>query len=197
MKKMSPFTKVLFALVLVALLSVVITDFVLADTLELQSRIVDGKYLPTVDAFVSRPIVGALGWSGFFLTCGGWGEGYVGPTYSPAKWVTVSGSLGVETDPQQTRVATSVWIGHGPTSILYIYEDGGSGPWTKLVAAVNPIVSVGRYQIGAGVHGQRLLGYGPQLTLRKGEKGKLNLWFSNLMQDGSKPTQILGIKLDF
>ncbi|MFA6198112.1 MAG: hypothetical protein WC734_03090 [Patescibacteria group bacterium] len=196
MKKVSLFTRSLIALGVFAVLTVAVTDYVLADNIELQSRVVEGKYLPTVDCFVSRPIIGTLGWSGFFLTCGGWGEAYVGPTYSPASWLTLSGSLGVETDPQQTRVATSIWAGNDAGSIIFIYEDGGSGPWTKLVAT-HSVVSIGGYNLGAGVHGQRFLGYGPQITIKKGEKGKLGLWASNLMLDGAKPTQVIGIKLDY
>lgn len=83
-----------------------------------------------------------FGWSAFFLTGQGWSEGYAGPTWSPARWVTVSASIGLQSADSGSnpiRYASDVWIGNVLGSVYAVYERGAkaSDNWWKVKPLVN------------------------------------------------------------
>jgi len=85
-----------------------------------------------------------IGWSAFFLASEGWSEGYAGPTWSPAKWMTVSASIGLQSagsGSNPIRYASDVWVGNSLGSVYAVYERGAeaSDNWWK----VKPMVNIG------------------------------------------------------
>lgn len=132
--------------------------------IELQNVITsDGLYDPTIDAlFGERFNGGSIGWSAFLLTCQGWSEALVGPTWSPRPWMELWGGVGVETDDNPTRYSGSLWLGNqsGTRSLIFIREEGGSGHWNKGVAQFSVPVSA----MSFGVHYQTPYGVGPHTS---------------------------------
>lgn len=85
---------------------------------------------------------GPFGWSAFFLTSQYWSEGYAGPTWSPAKWATLSASVGLQSAAKGAnpiRYAGSLWLGNQFGSVFSVYERGAeaSNDWWKVKAFAN------------------------------------------------------------
>jgi hypothetical protein len=160
---------------------------------EFQEQVCDGRMTPQMSAYVSQPITGNFGWSAFLLSSTGWSEGYVGPTYSPCKFAQISTSVGIESHPQQTRFAASLWVGRGPYSGVLINEQGGSGSWTKIVAKKTVMATTPVGQVTVGLHHQSFLGIGPTIELAP---KAFVVWASVLVEDG-KTTVVQAIMLKF
>jgi hypothetical protein len=190
-KKMS-FARVLVALVLVSVMTVLVMDYACAGNVEFQEKVSAGEVAPQMSAYIEQPIVSTIGWSAFLLSSEGWSEGYVGPTYSPFSWVSVGASVGIESHPKQTRFGSSIWMGHGRFSTLVCHEEGGSGLWTKVIVKATAYESPSG-SIVVGLHHQSFVGTGP--TIEMGPK-KVTGWASFLTLDG-KSTTVLGLKLNF
>ena len=65
-------------------------------------------------------------------------------TFSPNANCQVGLGLGVESGQSSARWGGFAWAGQGKTSILYLFEGGGSGAWYKLKAGyqVSPRASM-------------------------------------------------------
>lgn len=162
---------ILRLLVLVLLASPVVAEAQqVSGFVESWNTVRDGNVTPQVDVYATGPLKGKVGWSIFTLTSEKWSEGYGGLTLAPAKWMTVSASLGIETADNPIRAASSVWVGSGKWAGLVIAEKGGGGYWYRYL---------GTYQaakhLTVGVHSTRPLGVGPYAELRF---GRVSLWGS-------------------
>ncbi|MBI3956756.1 MAG: hypothetical protein HY340_02095 [Candidatus Kerfeldbacteria bacterium] len=156
----------------------------------------DGEYDPTVDALIGERFNGgSIGWSAFLLTCQGWSEAVVGPTWAPASWLELWSGVGVETDDDPFRFAGSVWMGDAANSrsLLFVREEGGSGHWNKGIAKVR-IGETATTALGLGVHYQTPYGIGPHLSF-EGDLGQI--WASPLYDADEGPTVILGLVRSF
>jgi hypothetical protein len=123
----------------------------------------------------------------FAQTGASWRQVYVGPTYSPASWMQVGAAYGIERDTNPGRFGSFAWFGKGPVSLLALYEDGGSGPWHKVVANY----AIGKAGIGA-MH-QAFLGVGPRVELRF---GKYTAWGA-VLKNGAKKNQTFAVNYNF
>lgn len=108
--------------------------------------------------------------SSFFLVTNGWGEGYVGPTYSLGTSFSLNLSAGVEQGPNglTPRYATSLWMMSGNLSFLGILEvdnavlskESNAGLWYDLNL---------NYQakdwLSVGLKDRRPVGLGPVIQL--------------------------------
>lgn len=141
---------------------------------------------PQIDVYVHGPLQGKIGWSAWTLTTKSWSEAYAGLTYSPAKWVEVSASLGLESANNPIRGAGSVWVGQEAWSLLSIHEYGGSGYWYRYL---------GTYQmtktLAVGVNSTRLLGTGPYAEVKV---GKVALWGTYAIGDNRG---VAGVRFNF
>jgi len=128
-------------------------------SVELDNKIVASSIVSrNINLFTSHKINEFVGVTAFSLTSKNWSEVYAGPEFYLAKWLNVGAKIGLETAPKSWRVASSVWAGKGPASILAIYENGGSGYWYNISATcqINKWLKV-------GILSKRFLGTGPQL----------------------------------
>ena len=123
---------------------------------------------PQLNVYARGPLKGGLDWSAWTLTSKGWSEALVGLTYTPVKWIEVSGSLGIETADDPLRQGASVWLGKGRWALLSIHENGGSGYWYRYL---------GKFQatetIAVGIESRRFFGTGPYAEKKF---GKVALW---------------------
>ncbi len=141
---------------------------------------------PQMDVYVHGPLKGKFGWSMYTQTSEFWGQIYAGPTFAPAKWIEVSGSVGLEHDDQPFRYAGSVWLGAGRWSLLSIGEDGGSGHWHKNLGTFRATST-----IAIGVLNQAFFGTGPYAEKKV---GRFTLWGSYAISD---ERGLLSAKLNF
>lgn len=86
-----------------------------------------------------------VGYFAYALESKCWNEAYAGFTYSPTTWSQIALGYGQEQMPDPTRFGGWIWLGKGKVSCLYLFEDGGSGPWHKTVIQyqATPVVSLG------------------------------------------------------
>lgn len=190
---------VLFALILTVVLTVAVTDYVLAGDgygyVEYQSSIANGRLEHTIDASINKPSTTHFGWSAFLLSCGGWSEAYVGPTYSPTAWMQVGTAFGIESHPQQSRVGSFVYFGQEghPLTFVLINEQGGSGSWTKSVGSYN-LASQPDEKFCLGGHYQTFYGFGPHAEF--GAK-PMTLWITYFPKADAGTSAIAGVQLAF
>src|SRR3989344_3065179 len=111
---------------------------------------------PQLNVYVHGPLKGNLGWSLWTLTSEPYSEAYAGLTFAPAKWIEVSGSLGLESADNPLRAGGSVWLGKGRWSLLSIHEQGGSGYWYRYLGTFQATNTV-----TIGVNSIRPIGTGP------------------------------------
>lgn len=116
----------------------------LANAATLEDKITfGGKTSHKLSIFESKSFgESAFGWSAYFLTGQYWSEGYVGPTWTPAPWVSLSASVGVQSaksGENPTRYASSAWVGNKFGSLYAVYERGAeaSNNWWKAKAFAN------------------------------------------------------------
>lgn len=132
-----------------------------------------------------------FGWSAYFLAGQCWSEGYAGPTWTPALWISLSASVGVQSTDSGSnpvRFAGSVWIGNSFGSIISVYERGAkaSDEWWKVI----PTVNLG-HGIRAGAILEKDLDVAPLVEVDILKTG-LAIWGA-YYQDGSQ----IGIRYNF
>ena len=147
---------------------------------------------PQLNGYVQGSFNEKVGWSSFGILSNGWGQLYGGPTYSPKKWITFSGSVGFEaTDRVGWRTAESVWIGKGKFSLLAIQEQGAvTGHWHKNVFAWQATKVV-----GAGVWNEFGKGTGPFVQLNISHH--FDVYIAPLVNTDGKTHLILGAHKNF
>lgn len=104
----------------------------------------------TFIGYVDGQVKSSLGWSAYFQTNQYWSEAYVGPTWSPKAWLSLSASIGVQTinSGSPVRYASSLWMGNKVGSVIAFYERGATSKdiWWKVKPLLNIKSSV---KIGA------------------------------------------------
>jgi len=130
-----------------------------------------------------------LGWSAYFLTGQYWSEGYAGPTWSPAPWICLSASIGLQSvESNPIRYASDLWIGNALGSVYAVYERGAkaSDNWWK----VRPLLNIGHgIKIGAFV--EKDLDVAPVIEVSVPKTG-LAIWGAYY-----KEASQLGLKYNF
>jgi len=116
---------------------------------------------PQINFFVTGHFTTKWGWSAWSANSHPWSEAYVGPTFTPAKWISFSTAFGLETYNHPLRTGNSVWIGSKRWNLLSIQEYGGSGYWHKDTGtyALNSRFSIGAFS-------QRHVGTGPYTEMK-------------------------------
>lgn len=97
------------------------------------------------DVYMTRSLTGRLGAFGCLVVSDDWSEAYVGPTYSFTPNFGIELGAGVESDQESVRWGGDIWACQGKTSVVYLFEAGGSGPWHKLkvLYSVTPRLTAG------------------------------------------------------
>ena len=150
--------------------------------LESQNLGRSGKITPAINIYANGSFSNSIGWFGWSSTSRGWSEGYVGPTFSPASWLSLSASLGVETADRPTRYSCWLWAGDKHLSFFLIQEDGGSGYWYRCVAKYIPTKSV-----SIGLMSERFTGIGPYMDVTI---LPLTIWGSMMWENGERNSYV-------
>ena len=132
---------------------------------------------------------GTIGWSAYFLAGQYWSEGYVGPTWSPAPWICLSASIGLQSaESNPIRYASDVWIGNALGSAYAVYERGAkaSDNWWK----VKPLLNIG-HDIKVGAILEKDKDVAPTAEIGLAKSG-LSVWGA-YYKEGSQ----LGLKYSF
>jgi hypothetical protein len=120
----------------------------------------------------------------------GYGQAYAGITYSPKTFVQLALGAGLEQDARPARVGSYVWLGKGKSSVLGVFEDGGSGFFYKVEANYQ---AVSRF--GVGILSDRFRGHGPKAEFLVPHT-PVKVWLASLWKDGSV-SPLLGIRWSF
>lgn len=158
--------------------------------LEFESEIKEG----TLTNFILTPTCDLsknLQLFAFSSTGESYAEGYGGFAYSPKSWLQIGMGLGLETADTPWRVAASLWAGKGPLSFLWIYENGGSGPWYKATATFTA-----KEWLTLGLMARRFIGIGPLLQLSL-PKTPISIWTTPACYDlkSEQAKALIGISL--
>lgn len=197
------FKRIAIFLALAIFLQIVLFDLAHAGTLEFQAKQVGNadvwKYTCTVG--FGEKLSPTLGWTGFVLcskseknTVDGWGEAYVGPTYSPKPWMTVALCAGIQNAAQVSRFAGWYSLNHGHWSIFHVVEDG-SGRWHKLLAMYNGNAGTIGYRFG--LWDQDSLGRGPRLEIQVPCKKARTSLYAAVLWDGDVTNNAVGLLKSF
>ena len=142
----------------------------------------DGKDISQVNGGLSGNISGPVGYFVFGQTIStGYRQIYGGPTLKPFSWLEVGVAGGQETGGTPNRRAAYLWSGNDSVSVIGIFENGGSGPWHKIV--VNYRVS---NSVGIGIMDQAFLGRGPRMEYSLNKN--VTLWGAVLHDKTSNST---------
>ena len=120
-----------------------------------------------------------------FVMSPGYGEAYIGPTWSPTAHFSLGIAGGMETADDPWRVMAYSMAGYKSLHLLGVIEYGGSGLWYKAVASY----AIGPVSIGAMV--QRFDGLGPRIAV---SRWNLELWAAPLYDVESRsPSLLVGL----
>jgi len=88
----------------------------------------------TAQVLLQEPVkeVKGLGVFAYELVGKNWSEAYAWLTYSPVPQLELALGYGTEEAKNPNRLGGWVWAGKDRLSGIYLFEDGGSGPWHKL-----------------------------------------------------------------
>lgn len=128
--------------------------------IENENVINSGTATPQANLLAYGPIHGKIGWQFWGIASRTWSEGYIGPTYTPASWMTLALGVGAETGG--ARFGLSASGKKGRLFYLSANEWGqGSGRWFKDLVTVD-VTS----RISAGVWHEIGKGTGPTVNVR-------------------------------
>lgn len=113
--------------IIVALLTIFCAMPCVASSFEIDAG--NGQVVEQV--LLDHKFTSTLGVSAYGFHSKEWSEWYVGPTWAPSENIAFSVGAGRETGSGKTRWGGSVWVGKGRFSATYLWEDGGSGWWSK------------------------------------------------------------------
>lgn len=147
-------------LIVLAVMIIVVSLASGSGYVEIENRINGSVVTPNINIFSTRNITARASIFAFSLTSENYSEAYAGVSYNLRPWLNIGAGLGLETADSPWRVASSLWAGKGNTSLLVIYENGGSGYWYKAVVShsVNQWFTIGVYM-------RRFIGVGPLLKV--------------------------------
>lgn len=97
------------------------------------------------DVYMNRSLDSHFGVFGCLSVSRDWSEAYVGPTYTFSPHFGLEIGYGVESGQLSGRWGGDIWACQGKTSVTYLFEGGGSGPWHKLkvLYSVTPRLTAG------------------------------------------------------
>lgn len=158
----------------------VVVSLVNGYSIELESKINSESITPRINLFATSSVTEKTSIFAFSLTSEGYCEAYAGVSYDIKPYLQMGAGLGLETVDEPWRITASLWIGtpeteaeesategtaaqdddRGKSSLVVIYENGGSGYWYKAVAsyAINNWLTTGIYT-------KRFLGIGPLVKI--------------------------------
>ncbi len=121
-----------------------------------------------VQICLEKPVAGKVGVFAYTLLSSNWDETYIGLTYAPIPNVQLAYGIGHETFGNRT--GGWIWAGKGKVSAIYLFEDGGCGPWTKTEVKIqtSPKLSLGYAEksfTGGGLLAEYNLGKGVNIKL--------------------------------
>ena len=121
----------------------------------------------------------------------GYRQIYAGPKVNPTDWLEAGVALGVEETSASawTRRAGYVWLGRDKISLLGVYENGGTGPWHKLV--LNYKVTT---DLSVGIQNQSFFGTGPRAEYAFNKH--LSLW-GVVLKNETSTTTMMAVKFKF
>ncbi|MDP2812107.1 MAG: hypothetical protein Q8O32_00225 [bacterium] len=177
---------------IITLVAICFASVALAGNLEFQAKNVGNpgvwKYTATVG--FGEQLSPKFGWTGFVLSSNTWGEAYVGPTFTPASWITVATCVGIQNDPQVTRFASWYSLNYGQFSAFHVMESG-SGTWHKILISYK--TSFGKVQFW----NQTALGSGPRVEVKlPGQKTMMSA-YAGVMFDGKVTNHAVGVIKSF
>lgn len=145
---------------------------------------------------VNAGLMGGSGTVGYYAfgqsTSTGYQQLYAGPKVNPTDWLEAGIAIGAErisSSDWMKRTAGYVWAGKGNFSLLGVYEDGGTGPWRKMLLnyKVTPDLSI-------GIQNQSYLGTGVRAEYSFGKN--LSVWGTVLKNEIGTTTQV-ALKIKF
>ena len=131
-----------------------------------------GNIEPNINIFGTKKISERFNLTYFALVEETWSEALVGFDYSAKKWLSLGLSAGVEHNPAILRLAGSIWVGKGKTSLLILGEQGHGKDnyWYK----INLSRSLSE-TISLGAMAWRFHGLGPIIKYTP-KKSDLSFW---------------------
>jgi len=160
---------------------------------EVQTTKASGISFNQINAGLSANLSGLVGYYAFGQsTNNGYQQIYAGPKVNPTNWLEFGVAVGAEktaSSDWMKRTAVYAWVGKAKISLLGVYENGGTGPWHKLVLnyKVTP-------ELTLGIQSQSYLGTGPRVEYSLGKN--VSLWGTALKGENG-PTNMVAIKIKF
>lgn len=132
---------------------------------------VSGDVVPRANTIVDIGLIDHFSMTTTFVMSPGYGEMYIGPTWSPTAHFSFGVAGGMETVDDPWRVMTYSMTSIEKLHLLGVVEYGGSGLWYKAAASY----AIGAVSVGAMM--QRFDGLGPRVAMSHWE---LELWTAPL-----------------
>ena len=147
----------------------------------------------TVSVYAKKNIGSSLSFTSFSLINNKWGESLIGMEYSPLKWLSLEGEVGIETNIEAygyrrnlIRTAQVITVATNKFLFLGTFEQG-SLPWFDLRTFYL------LKQVGLGVMASQYNGLGPVIQYHIG-KSPFTVWSSALYNwDNSDYGAMIGI----
>lgn len=133
----------------------------------------NGKIEPDINLFGTKKLSEKVKLTYFALIEEKWSEALIGISYSPAEWMSLGLSSGVEHNPAIYRFGGSIWLGRQKTSLLMLGEkgDGKGNYWYKTVLSYE---FTDQFTFGAVAW--RFHGVGP-IVQYSPKKSDLAIWY--------------------
>lgn len=122
----------------------------------------------------------------------GYQQFYAGPKVNPTDWLEIGVGVGAEKTPSSdwmTRTAGYVWMGKENLSLLGVYENGGTGPWHKVVLMYK-VTS----DLSLGIQNQAFFGTGARAEYALGKS--TSLW-GTVLKNEIGYTSSVALKIKF
>ena len=144
-----------------------------------------GVVVPRAKTIVDIGLIDHLSLTTTFVMSPGYGEAYIGPTWSPTAHFSLGIAGGMETADSPWRAMAYSMASYKNLHLLGVVEYGGSGLWYKAVASY----AIGPVSIGAMM--QRFDGLGPRIAV---SRWNLELWAAPLYDVESRsPSLLVGL----
>ncbi len=144
-----------------------------------------GNVVPRAQTIIDIGVIDPLSLTTTFVMSPGYGEMYIGPTWSPTAHFSFGVAGGMETVDDPWRVMTYSMTSIEKLHLLGVAEYGGSGLWYKAAASY----AIGPVSVGAIM--QRFDGLGPRVAISRWE---LELWTAPLYDlEAKSPSLLVGL----
>jgi hypothetical protein len=144
-----------------------------------------GGVVPRAKGIIDIGVADHFSLTTTFVLSPGYGEAYIGPTWSPTAHFSLGIAGGLETADDPWRVMAYSMAGYRSLHLLGVVEYGGSGLWYKGVVSY----AIGPVSIGAMA--QRFDGLGPRIAV---SRWNLELWAAPLYDfEAKSPSALVGL----